>query len=62
MKLLPCPFCGEDKDLDKFDDAYEADYGNQLCVRCSNCGAQGPPCGTWEKAKKMWNYREENTR
>lgn len=56
MKLRECPFCGEEKDIEKFVD--ERQFFSDTCVRCQNCGTLGPPCGTWEQAQKMWNERK----
>ena len=58
MKLKACPFCGEEKELgevatDHFDE------WSDIVVRCSNCGAKGPPCSTLSKAVECWNTRKK---
>jgi Lar family restriction alleviation protein len=50
MKLLPCPFCGENE--------WEviADQG-EVSVRCGYCGSRGPWADTEKRAKVIWNAR-----
>lgn len=56
-KLLPCPFCGEEKELREHRDREESTRWEGVYVRCDNCGAIGPECDTWPKARAAWNKR-----
>ncbi len=52
LKLLPCPFCKEKKEI----------YNNQFVsgswsVDCLVCDAQGPKCKTEVESIKAWNKR-----
>ena len=38
----PCPFCGYDKGVDVVQVDVEDREGIPVCVRCPNCGADGP--------------------
>jgi len=56
MELEPCPFCGEKEELETVaTDLF--DEWSDSAIRCSNCGAKGPPCSTWPKAEECWNNR-----
>jgi len=56
MKLKPCPFCGEKKELEG-----HLTGDDEWTIRCRNCGAIGPPCGTWRDAEISWYERKEGT-
>ncbi len=53
--MKPCPFCGEEKDFEEL-----VDEDNFRRVRCMNCGALGPDCVTWLRAKAAWEERKSN--
>ena len=58
MELEPCPFCGEKEEHENVA-ADSFDEWSDFVVRCSNCGAKGPPCSMWPEAEKSWNKRVE---
>jgi Lar family restriction alleviation protein len=41
MRLMHCPFCGEEERLRPF--AVQVGIAARYCVTCDACGAQGPP-------------------
>lgn len=54
---LPCPFCGEDYELDWQPAPVHGSadtYGG--CVHCWICDASGPWRGDWDHAVVAWNY------
>jgi len=55
-KLKPCPFCGGTKTATVATDIF--DEWSDSVVKCSSCGAKGPPCSVWPKAEEMWNARK----
>lgn len=67
-KLKPCPFCGEDTDLDWSDDSDPECDGRDwdTClhfVSCCKCGARGPVRryvrgeDSLDNAARAWNER-----
>lgn len=51
-RLTGCPYCSSPL-------AYPGrkGQGGQYVVRCSSCGAEGPPAATREEAEQRWNRR-----
>lgn len=50
---LPCPFCGEDKEISHVD---KLAYHYYVCER-DNCGAEGPAKDNKNEAIRAWNKR-----
>jgi len=59
MKLLPCPFCGENEQEIWYHKIHEWD--EQVSIRCEHCGVIGEPCNTRQQAREAWNTRAELT-
>lgn len=52
-KLLRCPFCGGEADVDI------GNFGGMVCY-CKKCFSQGKQCETKEEAIKSWNKRQND--
>lgn len=57
-KLLPCPFCGEEEDVEVMGVPYDTYV--KWDVTCDGCGTYGPSNITSAaEAKRAWNERKE---
>jgi len=51
--IKPCPFCGGTNTY------ILKDYcGNEICVMCEDCEAEGPNCFGTKNAIELWNKRK----
>ena len=56
-KLLPCPFCGGKPRMHTLE-CGGFDSLEEGCVKCTQCGAQGPSFTTsWDDIGNAWNKR-----
>ena len=63
-KLKPCPFCGGEARVDRYNDEYCRDY-YLFFTRCQDCKVRTPEIhshiddssGAYERAIKVWNRR-----
>lgn len=67
MDLKPCPFCGGEADLvewdskeptDLTDETYSEDRGDNICVHCPDCGAEGGNARSPSEYVNKWNTRK----
>jgi len=54
-RFTPCPFCGEKKKLEVYDE------GNGFGVYCPTCYTLGPQKSTTRAAVRAWNTRHVAT-
>lgn len=57
MKLKPCPFCGDTRQLSHSSTIFMDD--NTFFVVCNMCCAEGPTGADKELAIEAWNRRAE---
>jgi len=56
-KLLPCPFCGNERGLYTMRTKYAGDVvDRRIC--CPNCDANGPSSDSDAEAGDQWNRRK----
>jgi len=53
IKLLPCPFCGGEADVDLYREEV-------FSAQCCDCGGEGPCAETKKEAAALWNQRISN--
>ena len=46
----PCPFCGDEGEIDEVD-------SNVFAVICNGCGTIGPRCDSEQEASDLWDKR-----
>ena len=51
MEIKPCPFCGEEKDIEVF-----PSYGRYFTA-CINCGSESATVESKTEAIEKWNQR-----
>lgn len=59
MKLLPCPFCGDEKPVRRILGYWSKGGGRRegFFVSCYSCLATGPRRESFDDADKAWNER-----
>ena len=53
IKLLPCPFCSDEAEIERYGDAHRSTQ-----YRCTNCGASLETGEEWDHGRD-WNKRAD---
>lgn len=65
IQLKPCPFCGEEIELNSYDYYEEQQRYESMTIRCEYCGARGPESNSkfiaddWNKRGKSYWKRKD---
>ena len=54
--MKPCPFCGEQDDLDA---SFALSSDGAMNAGCMTCGSSGPIASSEKEAVTRWNHRKD---